>query len=115
MYCYFIINIILLIDFYNSYELSNEKKKALEELIQSGIKNAKLHSFGIVITNSSSTIFSKMIGKNNDITEKTPFIIGSVTKTFTALSIYKEKTGKQYESDNATILEWMRKDGISID
>ena len=31
------------------------------------------------------------------------------------LSIYKEKTGKQYESDNATLLEWMRKDGISID
>ena len=91
MYCYFIINIILLIDFYNSYELSDEKKKALEELIQSGIKNAKLHSFGILITNSSSTIFSKMIGENNDITEKTPFIIGSVSKTFTALSIYKEK------------------------
>ena len=92
MYCsYFIINIILLIGFYNSYELSDEKKKALEELIQSGIKNANIHSFGIVITNSNSTIFSKMIGENNDVTEKTPFIIGSVTKTFTALSIYKEK------------------------
>jgi CubicO group peptidase (beta-lactamase class C family) len=90
-YSSFIINIILLIGFYNSYELSEEKKKVLEEMIQSGIKNANLHSFGIIITNHKNTIFSKMYGENNDITEKTPFIIGSVSKTFTALSIYKEK------------------------
>ena len=90
-YSSFIINIILLIGFYNSYELSEEKKNILEEMIQSGIKNANLHSFGIVITNYNNTIFSKTYGENNDITEKTPFIIGSVTKTFTALSIYKAK------------------------
>ena len=32
-----------------------------------------------------------MYSENNDITEETPFLIGSVTKSFTALSIYKEK------------------------
>ena len=87
---YFIINLILLIGFHNSYELSDEKKEILEKMIESGIKNANLHSFGIVITNHSDTIYTKMYGENNDITDKTPFIIGSVTKSFTALSIYKE-------------------------
>ena len=32
-----------------------------------------------------------MYSENNDIIEKTPFLIGSVRKSFTALSIYKEK------------------------
>ena len=66
-YSSFIINIILLIGFYNSYELSEEKKNVLEEMIQSGIKNANLHSFGIIITNHKNTIFSKMYGENNDV------------------------------------------------
>ena len=52
-YSYFILILILLFGFYNSYELSDEKKQVLEKMIQSGIKSANLHSFGIVITNHS--------------------------------------------------------------
>ena len=72
-----------------SYELSESKKNTLHEMLKSQTKLAKLHTLGIIITNKTSTIYEKIYGEDETITQKSKFIIGSVTKSFTAMAILK--------------------------
>ena len=58
-------------------------------MINSQVKSAKLNTFGVIITNKTSTIFQKIYGENDKVTTTTPFIIGSISKCFTALGLLK--------------------------
>ena len=72
-----------------AYILSEERKKTLEEMVESQRKLAKLHTFALVVTNKTNTIFEGIFGDDKKVNEKTPFIIGSVSKSFTALALLK--------------------------
>lgn len=123
----------------NNYIRSDRYKPTLysEEMQQLGVKANGSYTFnssGIPLVYQTDTKYrldKSRLDKNThtlygrfDNVKLTAFeydsleiLVGTETRDtyIDNLSIYKEKTGKQYESDNATILEWMRKDGISID
>ena len=89
---YYSYSILILISlFINNlaYILSEERKKILDEILGKQRKLAKLHTFALIITNKNNTIFEGIYGEDKDINEKTPFVIGSVSKSFTALALLK--------------------------
>ena len=75
----------------SAYDLSEEKIAKLDEIIESQRKLAKLHTFGIIVTNKNKTIHAKIYGEDNKVNNNTPFIIGSLSKSFTALAVLKLK------------------------
>ena len=123
----------------NNYIRSDRYKPTLysEEMQQLGVKDNGSYTFnssGIPLVYQTDTEYrldKTRLDKNThslygrfDNVKLTVFeydsleiLVGTETRDtyIDNLSIYKEKTGKRYESDNATLLEWMRKDGISID
>ena len=50
------------------------------------MKLAKLKTLGFIITNSNDTIYQNIYGEIDKATPKSPFILGSVSKSFTALA-----------------------------
>ena len=86
---YFIFLIFLISLFINSinYELSQDRIKKLDEIINSLMKLAKLKTVGFIITNSTNTIYQNIYGEIDKVTTKSPFILGSVSKSFTALGL----------------------------
>ena len=88
-YFTFIFLLISLFNFSLSYELSEERIKKLDEILNSQMKAAKLKTVGFIITNSTHTIFQKIYGDTEKVNTKTPFILGSVSKSFTALALLK--------------------------
>ena len=86
---YFIMNLISLFSINTAFYLTEEKKKHLVEMIESQIKLAKLHTFGLIITNKEETIFQNVFSENKQAANNTPFILGSVSKSFTALAVLK--------------------------
>ena len=86
---YFIFLIFLISLFINSinYELSQDRIKKLDEIINSLMKLAKLKTVGFIITNSNKTIYQNIYGEIDKVTTKSPFILGSVSKSFTALGL----------------------------
>ena len=85
---YFIFLIFLISLFSNcfNFELSQERIKKLDEIINSHMKLAKLKTVGFIITNSNDTIYQNIYGEIDKVTTKSPFILGSVSKSFTALA-----------------------------
>ena len=61
----------------------------LNEMIQSQMKSARLNTVGFIITNKASTIFQNVYTEKDKASNTTPFILGSVSKSFTALGILK--------------------------
>ena len=80
---------IFLFSYCIAIQLTEEQKKVLNQMIESQMKKAHLHSFGIIVINKDETIFNKTYSEDDKINTQTPFIIGSVSKSFTALGIYK--------------------------
>ena len=72
-----------------SIELSIERIKELDKMIEKQTKKLNLHTFGIIVTNKTSKMYEKIFGENHKINVNSPFIIGSVSKSFTALAILK--------------------------
>ena len=100
---YFIILFSLFLRNLN-FELSEEKISILNEMIEKQMKQAKISTLGLIITNKNSTIYQNIYSDNEKINEDTPFIIGSVSKTFTSLGILKlnidlNKTLENYDLD----------------
>ena len=62
-------------------------KTIIDEMINEQMKIAKLDTFGLIIIDSNSTIYKQIYGGRQGIDTNTPFVIGSVTKSFTALAI----------------------------
>ena len=88
---FILFNLILfsLFIFNFAYEISEEKIGILDDMIEKQMKSAKLNTLGLIITNKNSTIYQKIYGNNEKINENSPFILGSVSKSFTALGLLK--------------------------
>jgi CubicO group peptidase (beta-lactamase class C family) len=74
-----------------SFIFDDVKKRKLEQLIDTQMKKAKMHTLGIIITDNTTTLYQKIFGENDKATSQTPFVLGSVSKSFTALSFLKLK------------------------
>lgn len=84
--------IIILFSLFNiilNYYLSDERKESLENLINDQMNLARLKTFGIIICDSNGLIYKKIFGETDSINEKSPFILGSVSKSFTALALLR--------------------------
>ena len=81
-----ILILISVINYTSSYELSEEKIESLNTLINTQMKQARLKTLGLIITTSNGTLYQNIFGENETITTQSPFILGSVTKSFTALA-----------------------------
>ena len=87
----FIIIFFTLLICNSAYDLSEEKIAKLDEMIESQRKLAKLHTVGLIVTNKNKTIHAKIYGEDNKVNNNTPFIIGSLSKSFAALAVLKLK------------------------
>ena len=101
-YCCLFLQFCMLI---SAYDFDDKKKKQLENLINKEIKLAKMHTLGIVITSKTETLYQNIFGESDTATAETPFIIGSVSKSFTALATLKlnvplDKTLDTYKLDD---------------
>ena len=84
--------IIILFSLFNiilNYYLSDKRKESLEKLIVDQMNLARLKTFGIIICDSTQPIYKKIFGETDSINEKSPFILGSVSKSFTALALLR--------------------------
>lgn len=94
----------------SAYDLSEEKIAILDEMIENQRKLAKLHTVGLIVTNKNKTIHSKIYGDDNRVNNNTPFIIGSVSKSFTALAILKLKIDINSTLDKFNLEEYIDKE-----
>ena len=85
-YGFLLLQLFMLI---SAFDLDDKRKSKLEEIIKSQMKNANLHTMGIVIINETDTIFQNIFGEDAKANNQTRFTIGSVSKSFTALSVLK--------------------------
>ena len=85
-YCFLFLQLFILI---SAYDLDDKKKRQLENLINKEMKLANMHTLGIVITNKTDTLYQNIFGESDAANTKTPFVIGSVSKSFTALATLK--------------------------
>ena len=72
-----------------SVDLTEERIKTLDEMINTQMKEARLKNVGLVIVNQTHFLHTKIYGEGNKIETNRPFILGSVSKSFTALAILK--------------------------
>ena len=86
---FFILNLISLFSMNVAFNLTQERRHHLEEMIKSQREQAKLHTFGIVVTNKNETIFQNIFSENKQLTNDTLFIIGNISYSFTALAVLK--------------------------
>ena len=85
---FFILLSILITLFCNvmTYDFPESKKKILDSLINIQMNQTNLHTLGLIIVNHNSTLHKKIYG-DDKTTIKTPFLLGSVSKSFTALAL----------------------------
>ena len=102
-----IIILFTLLNPYSAYDLSKEKIAHLDGIIEIQRKMAKLHTVGLIITNKNKTIHAKIYGDDNNVNNNTPFIIGSVSKSFTALAILKLKIDINSTLDKFNLEEYI--------
>ena len=112
---FFTLNIISLFSFNTAINITEERLKDLDKMISSQVNSARLPTFGIIITNKKSTIFQEIYGENNEVTTKTPFIIGSVSKSFTALGVLKSGEDLNKTLDKFDNLKDYIKDDVAKD
>ena len=89
---YFFPYFLILFSLYVSkpdYELTEERIKIMNDFIKSQMKLAKVDTLGLIVTNKSKTIYQNIYGDNTKVSSTTPFVIGSVSKSFTALGLLK--------------------------
>ena len=89
-YCFLFLQSFILISS-SIFIFDDAKKRKLEKLINEQMKLAKMHTVGIIITNSSTTLYQKIFSENDKATTQTPFVLGSISKSFTALATLKLK------------------------
>ena len=58
---FFILNIISLFSFNTAINITEERLKDLDKMISSQVNSARLPTFGIIITNKTSTIFQECL------------------------------------------------------
>ena len=76
-------------------------------MINNQMKEAKLKTVGFIITNSTTTLYQNVYGETNGISEKTPFVIGSITKSFTSLALLKLNISLNQTLDNFNLGDYL--------
>ena len=71
------------------------------------MKNAKLKTVWFIITNSTTTLYQNVYGETNGISEKTPFVIGLITKSFTSLASLKLNISLNQTLDNFNLGDYL--------
>ena len=94
----------------SAFNLDETRKKKLEELIKTQMKLADIHTMGIVISNKTDTIFQNVFGEDTKANSQTPFIIGSISKSFTALSILQLNISLNQTLDNFNLDDYLDED-----
>ena len=84
-----------------------ERIPFLDKLIESNMKLAKLKTVGIIIVNKTSPIFKKVYGETDKVSLTSPFILGSVSKSFTALGILKLNINLDQTLDKFDLKEYI--------
>ena len=94
----------------SAFNLDETRKKKLEELIKTQMKLADIHTMGIVISNKTDTLFQNIFGEDTKANSQTPFIIGSISKSFTALSILQLNISLNQTLDNFNLDDYLDED-----
>ena len=105
--------IIILISLFNynyNFELSKEKIDVLDDSMNEFMKKARLHTVGIIITDKEKTLYQKIYGEDDKIDTKSPFILGSVTKSFTAMALVKSGIDLNQTIDKYELNDYISKD-----
>ena len=106
-FSFFIIILFNLLIFNSAYDLSEEKIEKLDKMIESQRKLAKVHTIGLIVTNKNKTIHAKIYGDDNKVNDNTPFIIGSLSKSFSALAVLKLKIDINSTLDKFNLKEYI--------
>ena len=69
-----------------TYDFPESKIKTLDDFINTQMKELNLKTVGLIIVSYNLTLYKKIYGEDNKVTFQTPFILGSVSKSFTALA-----------------------------
>ena len=88
--------------------LNQTQIERIDDMIKNRMDSAKLKNFGIVIVNSSTIIHQRVYGPKIDI--NTPFAIGSVTKSITALGILKLNISLNETIDKFNLDDYINKE-----
>ncbi len=87
-----------------SFEFDSKK---IDQIIQEEMEEMKIPGLAVAIVSGTDTVYLKGFGKANEsgkkITDKTPFFIGSSSKSFTALAIMQLAEAGHLEIDEPVI------------
>lgn len=92
------------------YDLPEEKIKKLDEMINTQLKDANLNTVGLIIINSHTVLHKKIYGEHSEVPNEKPFIIGSVSKSFTALGILNLEIDLNQTLDKFDLDDYIDKD-----
>ena len=109
----FIFNFFLALQFcilISTFTLDKINQTELENVIKVQMKRARMPTLGIIITNKNKTLYQNIFGKNIKANMQTPFIIGSVSKSFTALAILKSNVSLNDTLDKYDLKDYIKKE-----
>ena len=98
----------------NTFELSQERIKKLDEIINSSMKLAKLKTVGFIITNSTDTIYQNIYGETDKVNTKSPFVLGSVSKSFTSLALLHLNISLNKTLDKYGLKDYIKDDDAKL-
>ena len=89
---YILCNVIVLCIIYPKAYAQQDIKATLDKYIEKFIKEQNIPGAAVAIVHNKDVFFTKtwgLLGNLKKITSKTPFAIGSISKSLTALAIVK--------------------------
>jgi CubicO group peptidase (beta-lactamase class C family) len=96
IFFYFLFLLLSIFKSKNNIIIDDEMKKRLEKFVESQRILAKMDTIGLIITNKEKPLFEKIFSDEaGKATPQTPFVIGSISKSFTALSFLKLENSKE--------------------
>jgi CubicO group peptidase (beta-lactamase class C family) len=109
----FIFNVFLVLQFYiliSSFSFDKINKTELENVIKVQMERARMPTLGIIITDKNKTLYQNIFGKNTKANIQTPFILGSVSKSFSALAILKSNVSLNDTLDKYDLKDYIKKE-----
>ena len=109
----FIFNFFLFLQFcilISAFTLDKINQTELENVIKVQMERARMPTLGIIITNKNKTLYQKIFGENTKANNQTPFILGSVSKSFTALAILKSNVLLNDTLDKYDLGDYIKKE-----
>ena len=94
----------------SAFTLDKINQTELENVIKVQMERARMPTLGIIITNKNKTLYQKIFGENTKANNQTPFILGSVSKSFTALAILKSNVLLNDTLDKYDLGDYIKKE-----